>query len=262
MADLYEMSTGNLIEFLRVMRDAGLTDKLAEKIKDNPRLAARMVRAVEVRPRQASPKPSIHWTAVDEYVDRIMARSQMRGWGFTPADAKRLEDMMHDHYGPLDPTGVSIWLGGDLRFNWDEMMAWLKDEVAALSIPLQGGFSPDRLSFFPGSEQAGRRKLGVVDLNLGQNWYPGEGVVARYVRSSRSKWPSLEVLTLLALNPQMAAAMDGSNIPYMMIAGLVVDKTHLPWIRCGDHHEVVVYECWEGASPWYGTSVVTYRNKK
>lgn len=209
---------------------------------------------------QPKPQLSILLTPVSEYVDRIMARSELRGWGFTQTDAKELAAKLHDHYGPLTPTGVSIWLGNNLEFNWTEMIAWIKDEVEDVGFTFEERFSPDyQLSFYPGSEQSGNRKLGVVDLDLSTFWDPTDGVVSKYVRLKRpeSKWPGLEVPLFLALNPQVYVAMDGKTIPYMLAAGLVVYDDSLPGFN---RHDRMVYVGgdWD-SNHWRNTSVVAFR---
>ncbi|HUC96491.1 MAG TPA: hypothetical protein VMR16_02375 [Candidatus Saccharimonadales bacterium] len=200
---------------------------------------------------------SIPWTPVGQYVDRIMARSQSRAWGFTPADANKLNAKLRDHDGPLTPTGVSIWLGDNLSYNWVEMLAWIKDEVEKLGFTFQDNFSFDRLSFYPGSEVTGKRKLDVVDLDLATFWDSTNGVIPRKVRPTRPKWPGLKVATLLALNPQVYVAMDGETIPYMLAPGLVVYSDDLPGFYRFDR-VVYVTDSWDGAQG-FNTSVVASR---
>jgi hypothetical protein len=206
------------------------------------------------------PLSSIPWMPVGVYVDHIMARSKLRGWGFTQADASKLNANLHDHDGPLTPTGVSIWLGRDLKFNWTEMTAWIEDEVNKLGFTFQDYFGPVRmhqLSFLPGSEVTGKRKLDVVDLDLATFLGSTNGVIPMNVRSSRLKWPGLEVATLLALNPQVYVAMDGETIPYLFASGLVVDSDGLPVFHCNSDG-AYVHGSWDGRR-WHTASMVAFR---
>lgn len=244
MASFYDLSIGKEIEFKRILADAGLSTEMVEKVIRCPYLGRKMVDAID-EPQQASPRSPIPWTPVADYVYRIMARSQLRDWGFTQADADKLSTTMHDHHGQLMPTGVSIWLGKNLKFNWTEMTAWIEDEVKALEFTFQDYFGPSRLSFYPGSEVTGKRKLDVVDFDLATFWDSINGVIPGDVRSTRQKWPGLEVLQLLALNPQVCVAMDGKTIPYMFAPGLVVDSDSLPYFDRSDR-EVYVGDVWDG----------------
>jgi len=201
--------------------------------------------------------PLIPWTPVDEYVDRIMARSQLRGWGFTSADADELSAKLHNHDGLLTPTGAKLWLGKNLGYNWNEIMSWINEEVRKLGFTFQARFHASGLSFYPGSEVTGKRRLDVVDLDLATFLNPTNGVVPKDVRSARPKWPGLEVATLLALNPQICIAMNSKTIPYMLAAGLVVGSDYLPrFYRIG--REVYV-DNYSNDTLWTGTSVVAFR---
>jgi hypothetical protein len=200
---------------------------------------------------------TIPWTPIAELVDRIMKRSEKRGWGFTKADAEKLAITLHDHFGDLYPTSVRLWLGKDLKFNWSELMLWIKDEVEALGYEFKEYFDVSRLSFFPGSEMSGKRSLAVVDLDLQTFWNPKDGIVVRNERPKRKKWPGLEVAVLLALNPQIYILMDGKVVPYMLSTGLVVVSYRLPYFY-RDDRKVYVYDYWDD-NQWYDTAMVAFR---
>ena len=203
------------------------------------------------------PKLTLPWTPASELIDRIMKRSEKRNWGFTTADADKLARTMHDHFGDLYPTSVRLWLGKTLKFNWSELMLWIKDEVEALGYEFKEYFDVSRLSFFPGSEMSGKRSLDVVDLDLETFRNPDNGIVVRDERPKRKKWPGLEVAVLLALNPQIYIMMDGKVVPYMLSAGLVVDSDYLPLFYRLDR-KVYVHDRWDD-DRWYGSAVVAFR---
>lgn len=205
----------------------------------------------------SKPNLTIPWTPVGDYVDRIMKRSELRGWGFTEDDVKKLVYALHDHFGNLYPTSVSMWLGKDLKFNWSELMLWIKDEVEALGYEFTEYFDVSRLSFFPGSEMSGKKSMDIVDLDLQTFWNPNEGIVVRDEKPRRKKWPGLEVAVMLALNPQIYIMMDGKVVPYMLAAGLVVGSDGLPHFN-RDGREVYVSDFWDD-SQWYNTTMVSFR---
>lgn len=173
-----------------------------------------------------APKLSIPWTPVLEYVDRIMARSKLRGWGFTRSDAKRLAASLHDHEGDLRPTGLKVWLGKDIKFNLHEMILWLRDEVRLLGFGFTDYISGEYLSFHSGSEISGDRSLEPEYFDL--QTFSGPQSTSD-VRLLRTRWPSIEVVVLLALNPQVYVLMSDGSVPRMIAAGLVVcNSYHAP----------------------------------
>lgn len=174
-----------------------------------------------------TPAPaSINWTPVSEYVEKIAARSKLRGWGLTKGVIESLASSLvgKDHAGPLNPLGVQLWLGHDLAYNYDEMNCWLKDEVEARGENFKAYPDASQVSFLPGSELSGKRRAVAVGLDLQTFWDPTNGVIPRKVRSQRSRWPGLEVGWLLALSPQVYLAIDYKTIPGFIAPGLVVDS--------------------------------------
>ncbi len=206
------------------------------------------------------PVPSIPWTPVKEYVERIMDRSEIRGWGLTKTQAAKLATQLatHDHAGPLTPTGVSIWLGKNLEYNRAEAIAWLEDEVKALGFSFTDHIGSGRTLFYPGSQVTSKRQIHAVSLDLGKFWNPTDGLIPRQVRAKdQQRWPGLEVFWLLALNPRVYVAMDGKIVPYMFAPGLVVDSDYLPrFDRNG--RECYVDDHWDD-STWCKAALVAFR---
>lgn len=165
------------------------------------------------------------WTPVDQYPDLIMERSKLRGWGFTVADVDKLAAKLHDHNGLFTPTGVKIWLGRDLTFNWLEATAWLSDVLKSFQIY---AIEPDNLTLLSGDVRRSRRQLSVVDLDFYTFWNPPDNKTPRDIRSTRSNWPGLEVAWFSALNPQIYELMDDKKIPYLFAPGLVVNPACIP----------------------------------
>ena len=253
MTSYFSTTIGQREQFDRELAKAGLTQEDVIRILANPSLAVEMVSAIAL----PHSNPTIPWTPVSEYVDRIMARSRLRDWGFTKTDANRLTHEMHDHDGPLTPTGVSIWLGKGLEYNWVEMLRWLRDEVHNLGLGLQSSFGPADLNFRRGSHKSATYRIAdVVGFDLVKFWRPRDGLVVCDNLHLRREWPGLAVVALLALNPQVAAMMDGVTIPHMLAAGLTVDSDRIPVFSCLDGRINVSDQPSDGL--WKNVSMVDY----
>lgn len=203
------------------------------------------------------PVPQPSYTPVADYVDRIMARNELRDWGFTAKHADALRQQLEglDHAGPLAPVGVRIWRGRDLAYNWAESIAWLQDEVKAQGLEYYKYFDSVP-TFSPGSEIKGKHSLTAVGLDFSL-WDPKDGLVPNEVRPQQPCWPSLEVPDLLCLNPQLIHIMDGENFPFLMATGLVVVSDDVPnFSRCERGFYVFYY--WADDA-WYPAAMVRSR---
>ncbi len=200
----------------------------------------------------------IAWNPVSGYVTKISEWNKLHGWGLTRGQIDTFVSGLVDHLDPLHPTGISLWLGRDLPFNWEEVIACLKLEVEALGVKFNSDyFTSKQLSFFPGSEQSGKRKLTVALLDLQTYWNPTNGVVPSEVRRIEKRLPGLEVAWLLALNPEVYVAIDYETIPGLIAAGLVVDSDYVPRFA-RDSVEAYVRDDWADFR-WLGHSVVRFR---
>ena len=199
----------------------------------------------------------IPWRPVSEYAAKISEWNKLRGWGLTKAQITTFARNLVDHLDLLHPTGISLWLGRDLPYNWEEVMACLEHEVEALGKRFTPYVNAERVSFFPGSEQSGGRRLAVALLDLATYWNPTDSVIPYEVRKIEKRLPGLEVAWLLALNPQVYLAIDYEATPGLIAAGLVVDSAFVPSFERGSD-EAYVYDFWSGYR-WYGYSVVRFR---
>lgn len=205
-----------------------------------------------------TPTPApIAWRPVGEYADKIGEWNKLRGWGLTKTHITTFARTLVDHLDPLHPTGISLWLGRDLPYNWDEAMACLKVEVEKLGEKFVPYVGAKRVSFFPGSERIGVRKLTPALLDLATYWSPTDGVVTNEVRKIEERLPGLEVAWLLALNPQVYVAIDYETTPGLMAAGLVVDSGGVPDFGHGSGGAFVI-DGWS-VFRWVGSSVVRFR---
>lgn len=205
-----------------------------------------------------TPTPApIAWRSVGEYADKIAEWNKLRGWGLTKTQITTFARTLVDHLDPLHPTGISLWLGRDLLYNWEEVMACLEHEVTALGEKFTPYVGAERVSFFPGSEQSGGRKLAVALLDLATYWNPTDGVVPNEVRKIEKRLPGLEVAWLLALNPQVYLAIDYGAIPGLVAAGLIVGSGCVPDFG-RDSAGACVLDGWADGR-WGDGSVVAFR---
>lgn len=202
-----------------------------------------------------------HFTPVNELVEKIMARSELRGWGFTDEHAEQLCQQLagRDHAGPLVPVGITIWREGNLAHNWAESLAWWNDEMKAIGLEPVDYLSELEPKLYPNRESSLRPMLEACDLDFQAFWNPQDGVVPRDVRNAHPmrKWPALEVIDLLALNPHYAALMNGDDIPFLMAAGLVVRSGYVPSFYRGDRRVYASYG-WDG-NRWRRAALVAFR---
>lgn len=164
----------------------------------------------------------IPWRPVSEYAAKIAEWNRLRGWGLTGQQIDDFANTLVDHAGPLQPTGISLWLGRDLAYNWAEVMACFEHEVWTPGTKFAQYVNPvySGLSFLPGSEQSGEPQLSVALLDLATYWDPTNGVSPSKVRAKESRLPGLEVAWLLALNREVYRSIDCRRIPGMIAAGL------------------------------------------
>jgi len=175
------------------------------------------------------PAASVAWTPVEEYADRIAARNDLCHWGLSSKQITEFGASLKPHLGELQPSGLLLWLGHTLKYNWEQVVAWLSDEIEAL-----GGFLPvfirsDLVAFWPGFEMDGPARLRPVWLDMATTWHPSEGLIPAEVRMNRGlDLAGLELAWTLALSPQILLAIDGRMFPAMLAAGLMVDSTGVP----------------------------------
>ncbi len=201
----------------------------------------------------------IAWNPVSGYATKISEWNKLRGWGLTRGQIDTFANTLVDHLDLLHPTGISLWLGRDLSFNWEEVTACLKLEVEALGKKFGLYIESDRLSFFPGSEQSGKPRLDVALLDIQTYVGTTSGVVPSEIRKIKKRLPGLEVAWLLALNPQVYLAIDYKTIPGFIAAGLVVDSVFVSYFAYDSGAYVGVL--WADA-PRLADAVMIFRENK
>jgi hypothetical protein len=203
----------------------------------------------------------ISWCSVGGYADKIAGWNELRRWGFTESQVANLATELagYGHLDSLHPTGVAVWLGHSLAYNWNEAMAVLRMEIEPLGEKFEPYTGAERISFFRGSEHSGDARLTVALLDLATHWVSGESVVPSEVRQQEEKLPGLEIAWLLALNPEVYRLIDYSTVPGLVAGGLVVDAAGVPNFG-RDTDEVYVGSGWS-SDGLLGTSVARFREE-
>lgn len=203
--------------------------------------------------------PSGLLTPVDRLVERFMTRSELRKWGFTDKDASTLATRLegHDHVSPLLPISIGAWLGRDIRYNWNEALAWVLDTAHGLGLKPQNYIGSAALDFYPGSEIHGRRKLSVIGLDFQTFRDSRNGAVPSTFLLQRERWPSLEVPFFLGLNPNYMQAMDGGDTPFLMSLGLVIESDGVPRFSRKERKFYADYDWAVGR--WRLSAIVAFR---
>ncbi|OVE78638.1 hypothetical protein BVY00_02260 [bacterium G20] len=263
---LYDTPYGKVTQFERKLAEAGLDGSMIDAINKKRGLAKSWVEDLRQRlnPTSVVSAKLVHgrFTPVDQLVDKIMARSELRNWGFTDEHPQALREQLagREHAGPLAPVGVTIWRGvGNLAYNWAESLAWWSDEMKVIGLNPVDYLSELEPKLYPNRESSLRPMLQACNLDFYTFWDPKNGIVPRDVRNAHPmrKWPALEVIDFLALNPHYAAIMDGENYPFLMAAGLVVDSGRVPYFRRDGRGVYARYD-WDGRR-WGGTAMVAFR---
>jgi hypothetical protein len=179
---------------------------------------------------------TIPWTPVEEYLDRIRERNQERQWGLTEKHFGKLEEKLQccPHTGNLKPTGVTLSLGEGLRHDWREAVKWLIDSTDSCSEFRGAASNPFNSAFlkeYPGSEPKLGPYIAPAKLDIGEYWDREDGHRLREVRKPHHRWPGTEILWLMALNPQVVKLLDGEQLPYLMMPGLLYDGYLVPCVR-------------------------------
>lgn len=191
-----------------------------------------------------TPNPTpFAWRPVGEYAERISQWNNMRNWGLSGVQISTLANSIVDHLDPLHPTGIDLWLGRNLAYNWREAMICLQTEVEAIGEKFVPYIDGDRIKFLSGSEQAGQPSLGVALLTIDDGSSSEHGVVPDEVRETGDRFPGLEVAWLLALNPHAYRAIGAKAVPGLLAPGLTVDTGCVPAFA-GDSKGTYVGGAW------------------
>lgn len=211
----------------------------------------------------APPPKDIKWTPVSEYLTKLHSWNERFDLGLPAAQINSL--VLPDHAGPHQPTGISLTLGKGLLHDRAVVQRIIAYEMAMIRHPYtdyigRNGWS---VAYYPGCEPVESREpeLAPALLDIGRFWDPKNGVTIPGVRkqliAGGEPLPTLEVDWLMALNPQVLAAIDYKVVPGFIAPGLVVGSGGAPGFRRGGDGAYADV-CWDGLA-WYDVSVVAFR---
>lgn len=259
MASFYDTTIGQQVEFQRVLASAGFTDADVARIIKDATLASKMYEAI--RPLV----PVINWTPVDQYANKLWEWQQRFDLGFTAQYIAAILADLPDHAGPHQPTSVSVTLGKGLMSDREVVQRIIAYEMSLRGHKYTDYVAKNRwaVNYYPGCEPntSLEPQLAPALLDIGRFWDPKNGVTIAGVRkqliAAGEPLPTLEVDWLMALNPQVLAAIDYKVIPGFIAPGLVVDFGHAPGFR-RDDSEAYAHDYWDGHT-WSDYSVVAFR---
>lgn len=217
--------------------------------------------------------PSIPLTPVSDFTRRIKIRSDKRGWGFTQSEIDKLAaDLLErNHSGKYMPTSVNIWLGKDLAYNWTEMMLWIKDEINYLGCTFNYQDFNEKyielLELPPDSTYSYESRIletTKLDLSTFKESSIPEHHTPKKMRTSRDSWPSMEILALLALNPQVFVNMNCRLVSGIWILGLNIKKTDrfgnnlVVYFKFYNNTATIIAE--SEANQWVSSTMAAYRS--
>lgn len=169
----------------------------------------------------APPPKQIDWTPVVEYADKLRDWNKRFDLGLTEAQIDQLARNLPDHAGPHLPTGIRLTLGRGLENDREVVRQIIAYELDKLGMSFTDELEDVKLLSFLGSESKSETlQLDVVLLRLteGDVYYK-----RRWSKSYEDKpLPALEVYWLMALNPQVLAAIDGETVPFIWAPGFDV----------------------------------------
>ena len=157
----------------------------------------------------------------DAQIERFESRNAQRGWGFTPDEIEALKENIKNrryiemsHSSPWIRT-LDIWRGGSLERNMAESIEWLRDEADIQGVGVDARDFPFIPVFRPGSEREADKKLayscfGIIASNAFFEEYHDPPTVHEGKGDRRGqpmRWPGLEIIDFLALNPRAIGAL-------------------------------------------------------
>lgn len=200
---------------------------------------------------------AIPWSPVCTYVQKLKARSDLRGWGLTDERLLNLALTLQDHAGPLQPEGISLTLGKGLKYDLAEAEAWAKDNFAELGVSFTVRKSRYSMKLYGGAELPTAPTVAPAHLDLEKFWDKKDGISVDWVREQDADLPTTEPYWLLCLNPEAWLAIDGKTMPVLRSPGVMVgDDYVLSFIRDGG--EACVNYNWSDYQ-WANAAIAAFR---
>ena len=212
------------------------------------------------------PSPSnlyIPWTKPEAYPKMISDANQRYNFGIPKQNIERLESALetYEHLDDYTPCSVRMWLRGNLKNNWEKMFLWLSDGIKTEGFQLGSFIHAEDLLYYDDKRdgdfykhvkghvkceliprqahihESSKLVLTPIRLNLG-------GFLATDTYQTNNYWGGLELLTFLALNPQVFKLLDGQTLPYLCANGLRTKDGFVPIFRFNDDEECLISGHW------------------
>lgn len=203
------------------------------------------------------------WTQVKDYADIIRKANEDFDFGFPQCmiDLLSYDLEGHKHLDFFTPSSVRIWPIGNLRENWTKLFSWMCSRLLEVGIELNSCINVHDLTFFATKrdEKTYENIRGTVtDRNLiprDKYHYHTNRIVLTPCRMNLATsyknlspnaqminmyWAGIEIVILLALNPQMFKCLDGKILPHLCANGVRVSEEFIPVFHYNDHNEATV----------------------
>ncbi|MEI6054119.1 MAG: hypothetical protein WCQ49_01985 [Candidatus Saccharibacteria bacterium] len=209
----------------------------------------------------------ISWKQNGILVPDTRARSKDRGWDLDPNMLYEIGLKLSEHHESYDrrPLSFRFLINRDLRYTLFELLEWIQDGVKSLGYGFRDYASDmidkETLAYyvnpskdsFPDchSHLNGGCRISRLDLETFNSiGFSGD------IIGQRLEWPDIDALVALALNPNVCILMDGVNLPFMVIPGIVIGKNYfLKLYFDGKYFNVV---CVWGADAFLGSTLVAF----
>lgn len=147
-----------------------------------------------------------------------------RGWGFDPEEIMNVVDDMTElglYDNPLKIIFAQIDLGLTLKETWQELSSCIGIGLENLGCYFSDNINADYLTYLHGKERLVKKGLTAIRIDLSKNHGPKNSGVSI---EPNKRWPGIEVMSLILQNLDLYRAMDGRNVPYISVPGLVYKK--------------------------------------
>lgn len=223
----YEISAGQLIEFQRILAEAGFTPKEVDSIIKEPALAKKMLEAIQVAQPDRYPQyAKFLYSLEKQKVELKHINGQM-------ARKKQVPKLFFDKINTDD--GGHIQMGESLNYIYIESSESLEEtfdfNLEIIRITQPNIYPPDfakDTKHLVRHQKARKYKPGahVININLFANWAPDEGRSVRQLRKSPLEtgvwFGAIEPIGAYgSQDPLLLQSQDGVSHPYQDQAGLI-----------------------------------------